>query len=195
MTTPDKLLDLAKSNLDQLQTQWENREELISKASQQTNTILDSLDDDLEKLESKALNTLYDVKNTLSSWWGGSSLISSSIPPLKYSDYITNGNFNPRVTIELQNLESDVNIYSNTTTTEESVYELNEENLKDLELIKSQNDLHLLSTLALYKGDQLTFWKIYFQKRNDIVEKDKARKEILKEESKDDEEFNWDDEE
>lgn len=185
----DKLLELAKSNLETLQKQWDAREEYIDIASKQTTTILDSLDNDLEKLETKALGTFNDVKSSFVSWWGA----PATPVALQYTPYITNGAFNARVIVELQNLESDIKSYA----VKHNDYKLSDDQLAELDTIKAQENLHILSTLSQYEDeDKESFWKSYFFNRSAIVEKDKARKEMLKPEAKeDDEEFNWDDEE
>lgn len=212
----DKLLGLAKQNIQSLQKGWESREELLDAASKQTNSLLDTIDGDLEVFETKALDTLSDVKNSLVSWWGSSVVPAmaplveaaenlakpapitspnASTPSLKYSAYVSTGSFNPRVTAELQSLEADVKQYDVLVD-----HKLTEAEIAEKEALLALSNLHILETLKTFqeKGSQDDFWSTYFGKREDILAKDRARKEMLREETapkeETDDDFNWDEE-
>lgn len=226
--------------------------EIISKAGENTNKVLDDIDSDLEKLENLTIDYAKQIgdqvgsffksklgqsetvssetKNDESSSWGWSSwgkqlteLVVGDAPEkvisdenkteliYKLPDNIVAGS---RAEIEIKELQSKESVYFDAAESGEfKDYKITDEQKQEIEELLHNDALHLIDiykkivqepdseekkTEKVISSDD--FWRIYFGKREKIIEAEKKRKALLEKSAAvkdpnaddDEEDFNWD---
>lgn len=230
--------------------------EFMTKAGENTNKVLDTLDSDLEKFENATINYAQQIGGQLgtflktqlnagndekatsesnssaqsNSWnWSGwgkqltEMIVGDSPETVLAQEKKTELLFSlpkgispgTRAESQVHELQSDASIYLTAVKNGEfKDYKLSEAELSESKELLGNKSLHLIDLYQKIVGSNDSeeakgeegeenkindedFWKVYFGKKNQIMEDEKKRRELLEksknvEENEEDEDFDWD---